>query len=252
MDSTTINYVLLAWILLAVAVFVSLFFINAPYGRYLRGRSIQSLNGKLGWIIMEAPAPLVFAACFLTGYDTATITQVVLLVLWQSHYIDRSFIYPLKMRISSNPLPLTVLSAGFIFNLMNAYLNGSYIIMNTARYSVNWLHDIRFLGGLSIFIVGFLINRHSDLILYRIRQTSQDAYAIPRGGLFRWVSCPNYLGEILIWTGWTVATWSPVAAAFALWTVANLAPRARSHHRWYREYFDDYPEKRRALVPWFW
>ncbi|HEY90249.1 MAG TPA: DUF1295 domain-containing protein [Dehalococcoidia bacterium] len=252
MDNAAFNYVLLAWALLAVAVFISLFFINAPYGRYLRGRSAQSVNGKLGWIIMEAPAPLVFAACFLTGYDTATVTQVVLLILWQSHYIDRSLIYPLKLRISSNPLPLTVLSAGFVFNLMNAYLNGSYIIMNTTRYTASWLHDIRFLGGLSIFMVGFIVNRHSDLVLYRIRQTLQDTYAIPQGGLFRWISCPNYLGEILLWTGWTVATWSPVAAAFALWTIANLAPRARSHHKWYREYFNDYPEKRRALVPWFW
>ena len=41
----------------------------------------------------------------------------------------------------------------------------------------------------------------------------------------------------------------PNGLAFALWTIANLLPRARSHHRWYREKFPEYPPERRALVP---
>ncbi|MDH5284165.1 MAG: 3-oxo-5-alpha-steroid 4-dehydrogenase, partial [Gemmatimonadota bacterium] len=32
-------------------------------------------------------------------------------------------------------------------------------------------------------------------------------------------------------------------------TVANLAPRAWSHHRWYLEKFPDYPPDRKALIP---
>ena len=71
-----------------------------------------------------------------------------------------------------------------------------------------------------------------------------------RGGAFELVSCPNYLGEILEWCGWALATWSWPGLAFALYTIANLAPRAVTHHRWYRETFPDYPPKRRALVPY--
>lgn len=249
---TVLRFVLLSWVLLAVAVFASLFFINAPYGRYQARRSGPALNGKLGWIIMEAPAPLVFAVCFLVASASPTFTQTVLLIMWESHYLDRAFFYPMKMRISSKPMPLTVISAGIIFNVMNAYLNGSYIITNTPRYPAAWLSDIRFIIGIAIFIAGMIINRHSDLILYRIRQSGQGDYAIPEGGLFRWISCPNYLGEMLIWTGWMVSTWSPVAAAFTLWTVANLAPRARSHHKWYQQHFDTYPADRHALIPRIW
>ena len=36
------------------------------------------------------------------------------------------------------------------------------------------------------------------------------------------------------------------------YTFANLAPRAVSHRRWYRETFPDYPPSRKALVPWVW
>lgn len=36
---------------------------------------------------------------------------------------------------------------------------------------------------------------------------------------------------------------------FFLFTAANLIPRARSNHRWYRETFAGYPARRRALSP---
>jgi 3-oxo-5-alpha-steroid 4-dehydrogenase 1 len=252
MSESIFRNVLIIWILIAVAVFISLFFITAPYGRYFRLNSRLSIDGMYGWIIMEAPASLIFAACFITNIQIVTITQIVLLIMWQIHYLDRSFIYPVKRRISSKPLPLAILVAGFIFNSVNAYLNGMYTVLNASIYSIEWLTDVRFLTGLSLFFIGFIINRYSDLILYRIRSLSQEEYIIPYGGLFRWVSSPNYLGEILIWIGWTIATWSPVAAAFSLWTIANLAPRARAHHKWYQQQFDNYPEQRHALIPWLW
>ena len=43
--------------------------------------------------------------------------------------------------------------------------------------------------------------------------------------------------------------WSLAGLAFALYTTANLAPRAVDHHKWYRDTFPDYPTDRRALVP---
>ena len=55
--------------------------------------------------------------------------------------------------------------------------------------------------------------------------------------------------EIVEWLGWALLTWSPAGLAFAAWTMANLVPRARAHHRWYRERFPDYPARRKALVP---
>ena len=40
--------------------------------------------------------------------------------------------------------------------------------------------------------------------------------------------------------------------AFAVFTIANLAPRALTHHKWYRAQFPDYPPERRALIPGLW
>jgi hypothetical protein len=63
------------------------------------------------------------------------------------------------------------------------------------------------------------------------------------------VSCPNYLGEIVQWFGWALLGWSLPGLAFALFTLANLAPRAYAHHRWYLATFPDYPRDRAALLP---
>ncbi|MEJ2740465.1 MAG: DUF1295 domain-containing protein [Dehalococcoidia bacterium] len=252
MSETAFRYILAGWIFIAIIVFIALFFISAPYGRHFRRSFGPSINAKLGWILMESPAPLVFAFTFLISAQPATTVPMIFLLMWEIHYFDRSFIYPLTIRLSSKPLPVTVMGAGMIFNTLNAYLNVKYISMNAHMYSSAWLSDIRFLAGLAIFFSGFIINRHSDYILYRIRHNTMQEYGIPQAGFYRWVSCPNYLGEIMIWIGWTITTWSPVAAAFSLWSIANLAPRAKAHHRWYKERFEDYPEQRHILVPWLW
>ena len=75
---------------------------------------------------------------------------------------------------------------------------------------------------------------------------------MPHGELYRWISCPNYLGELIEWAGWAVATWSLPGLGFAVWTAANLVPRARANHRWYRSHFADYPNERKALIPGVW
>jgi protein-S-isoprenylcysteine O-methyltransferase Ste14 len=245
-------YVSLPWVLLAVAVFVALFFVTAPYGRHAGRNPGPSINNGLAWLLMEAPAPLVFAACYLVGSPPLTATQLVFLGMWESHYLDRTFLYPFAVRISRKPFPILILLSGFIFNLTNAYLNGSYIVTHSQSYQMVWLRDGRFILGITLFILGFIINRHADYILRGIRHSITGDYAIPQHGLYRWVSCPNYLGEIIMWLGWALATWSPAAAAFALWTIANLVPRAHAHHRWYHEHFAEYPQRRRALLPGIW
>ena len=53
------------------------------------------------------------------------------------------------------------------------------------------------------------------------------------GGCFEWVSGANYFGEIIEWIGFAVASWSFPAAAFALFSISNIGPRALHHHRWF-------------------
>ena len=137
----------------------------------------------------------------------------------------------------------------FVFNMINGYLNGRYLFTFAPEYTSYWIKDIRFLGGLGLFLVGFAINLHSDNVLRRLRQEGKKDYEIPYKGLFKYISCANYFGEIIEWLGWAVATWSWPGLAFFLFTVANLFPRAHQHQKWYRKEFPDYPKKRKAIIP---
>jgi 3-oxo-5-alpha-steroid 4-dehydrogenase 1 len=201
--------------------------------------------------VMEVPAALGFAVCFVLGEHRTSITAWVLVVLWEAHYVHRSFIYPFQLHGSDRRMPVVIVALGFAFNLLNGYLNGRYLFTFSGGYAATWLFDPRFLAGSTVFLAGYVINRQADRTLGQLRRAGA-GYAIPQGGLYRWISCPNYLGEIVEWFGWALLTWSLAGLAFAVWTLANLAPRARSHHRWYRDHFVDYPPQRKALVPGLW
>lgn len=246
------NWLIITAFLLATVVFIVLFFVTAPYGRHTRSGWGPTVGDRFGWVVMESAAPLIFLACYLVGPGKGSITALVFLGMWEVHYVHRAFIFPFSMRNNARRMTLVVVGLGFLFNAMNAYLNGRYVFDLSGGYSVQWLSEPRFVIGAAVFLVGFVINRQADWTLRGLRRPNEYGYSIPSGGLYRWISCPNYSGEIMIWIGWTIATWSLAGLVFAVWTAANLVPRARSHQVWYREHFPDYPEKRKALVPLLW
>jgi 3-oxo-5-alpha-steroid 4-dehydrogenase 1 len=251
-ESTIYNSLLIAWFVLALVVFIALFFVVAPYGRHVRKGWGYSVGNKLGWVLMEAPAPIAFAVCALVGNVRFTIASFIFLGLWEIHYLHRAFIYPFSLRGTARVMPLSVVSFGMFFNFMNGYLNGRYIFSISGGYADSWMRDPRFIIGIILFIAGYVINRQSDTVLRGLRKPGESGYKISYARFFRWVSSPNYLGEITIWVGWAIATWSWPGLAFAFWTAANLVPRARANHNWYRKNFADYPPERKALIPGIW
>lgn len=242
---------MIVWAVLVMAAFTFLYLLRrtAPYGRHYVSTELRPhIPARLAWIIMELPAPLLFLVVFFYGKHGFQLVPLLFLVMWQGHYLNRTFVYPFRVRASGRKMPLLLVASGFFFNVINAYINARFI-SEFGEYANDWLADPRFLIGVSIFLFGLVLNLHADNTLIRLRQSNETGYAIPHGGGFRFVSCPNYLGEILEWLGWAVATWSPCGLVFFLFTVANLAPRARSNHRWYLETFSNYPAHRRALIP---
>jgi protein-S-isoprenylcysteine O-methyltransferase Ste14 len=251
-DRFLFDLLLLSSLAAAAVTAMFLVFVAAPYGRHVRKGWGPTMDNRLGWIVMEAPAPLVFALCFMVGEYRNTVTALVFLLMWEAHYMHRSFVYPFGLRSAGKRMPVVIAGMGFLFNALSGYLNGRWLYAFSGGYPDSWLLDPRFVAGLLLFVAGFIINRQADRTLRHLRENGGSGYAVPRGGMYRWISCPNYFGEIIEWIGWAIATWSLAGLAFALWTAANLVPRARSHHQWYRESFADYPPERKALVPRLW
>ncbi len=249
---TTYNTLLRISFPLALITFILLRFVTAPYGRYKRKGWGPLVSNRLGWFLMEAPSAIVFAVLFYIGKVPKTPPLLLFFFLWEFHYIHRAFVYPFQIAKGKKNMPLTILLMGLVFNLGNAYLNGSYLFFLSPGYAASWFTQPQMVLGLALFTTGFLINRWADRVLLSLRRENKNEYQIPQGGLYHWVSCPNYLGEILEWVGWAIATWSLAGLSFAVWTIANLAPRAYAHHRWYRQHFPEYPSERKALLPGIW
>jgi hypothetical protein len=242
----------LTWVMFGfgAATLVALSLITAPYGRHARTGWGPTTSARTGWIVMEIPAVVAFAIIYAAGQHRANTAPLVLLAIWQAHYAYRALIYPFRLGPRAMPMPWVIVLTGLVFNTFNAYLNARWI-SHLGDYPVATLTTPWFVAGTLIFAAGLLLNRAADRALFALRATSsgERRYSIPRGKLFERISCPNYLGEIVQWFGWAVLTWSLPGLACAVYTLANLAPRALAHHAWYRAQFADYPPKRRALVP---
>ncbi len=234
------------WIALSVIIFFVLLKISAPYGRHTRTNWGPPINSTLGWVVMEIVSPLVFAIFFFQGEEKGLVNWT-LFGLWMFHYFNRSIIYPLRASKKDSSMPLLICVFAVIFNSVNGFLNGYYLGV-LKNFESSWFTDFRFIAGVLIFITGFIINFHSDNTLLALRK-QKGGYKIPFGGMYKWISSPNYFGEILEWFGWALATWSLPGLTFALWTFANLFPRALSHHKWYKGQFQDYPKDRKAILP---
>jgi protein-S-isoprenylcysteine O-methyltransferase Ste14 len=240
------------WILLGLSAvtFPFLFFVTMPYGRHMKDDRAPKMKALPGWLIMEAPAPIIFPIIFAQGANASQLVPIIFLGIWECHYFYRSFLFPLRMRDRGKLKPVAAVAVGFLFNTVNGFLN-AYAITELAPhlYETNWLWDPRFLVGIALMIIGVSTNIHSDTILRNLRKPGETGYKIPYGGFYRWVSSPNYLGEITEWVGFALATWTTAGLAFALFSFANLFPRAIAHHRWYHDKFEDYPEDRKAIIP---
>jgi 3-oxo-5-alpha-steroid 4-dehydrogenase 1 len=244
----TYGWLVVLQIALAIPTLLSLFFVAAPYGRHARDGWGPSIPARIGWIVMESPSVWFFVWVYFLGPNAMQPVPLCFLAMWQLHYLYRSFLFPFLIRAEGRRMPITIPAMAIAFNLLNDWVNARWI-SSVGTYPADWFLSWQFLLGSALFLGGFALNVTSDRTLRNLRAPGETGYKIPRGGAFEYVTAPNYLGEIVEWTGWAIATWSPAGLAFALYTFANLAPRAITHHRWYRERFPDYPRDRKALLP---
>jgi len=187
---------------------------------------------------------------FFTGALQKTSVSYFFWALWLLHYVNRTFIFPFRIKTEGKKIPIFIVVSAILFNFMNGFLNGYWLGNFGGNYDpATYFSSLNFIIGIVIFGAGFFINNYSDTILINLRKPGESGYKIPTGGLFKYVSCPNHFGEIVEWTGYAIMVMGLPAWSFALWTFCNLVPRTLDHHKWYREKFSEYPKERKAVIP---
>jgi len=245
----TFDIICWIWIAVAVIIFPILLKVKQPYGRHSKNNWGPMINNRLGWFLMEFPSLAIFG--YLVIFKANLLNVLILLpaFLWMLHYIHRVLIFPLQIRTARKKIPVLIVLLAFIFNIINGFLNGYWFVQFAPDYRSGVLINLRLIAGVIIFISGFAINKYHDSILIKLRPTSGNGYKIPYGGLFKYVSCPNFLGEIISWSGFALVAFNLPALSFLVWTIVNLTTRALDHHRWYIKEFPEYDKERKALIP---
>ena len=245
----TFDIFLIVMAVAALAVFIALHFFEAGYGYLFDRRYGPPIPNKIGWVLMESPVFILMCILWATSDRMGQAGPLALFLLFEAHYFQRSFIFPMLLRGNSR-MPLGIVLMGMLFNTLNALMQGGWIFyVSPDGYYDNWFAQPYIYVGGALFIAGMAINLHSDRIIRHLRKPGDTRHYIPRGGMFRYVSSANYFGELLEWVGFAVASWSWAGAVFAWWTFANLAPRAASLRRRYEQEFgEEFSRLRRKRI----
>lgn len=242
---------IVCWVVLGIGAGGYLLRCEAPYGRFSNKNWGPMISNRWGWFLMEASVLVAFASRIpFRQFDWKTPAGLMI-ALFFLHYLHRSMVYPLMIRTRGKRMPVLIMLSAILFNTVNGFLLGTWF-SRWAHYPGDWFRSPLFVTGAALFIGGMAMNWRSDYILIHLRKKGETGYKIPQSGLFKYVSSPNLLGEIIEWGGYALLTCSPPALAFFIWTCANLVPRAVSNHRWYKQHFPDYPPDRKRLFPLLW
>jgi len=260
-SSSILNYLLdqyelflLVMVLLAVIVFIALNFVEAGYGITIDKKWGATINNKIAWFFMETPVFIFMTIlCLLslriTQFNISTsLVPLIIFLFFQTHYIRRSFVFPFLLKGKSK-MPVTVMLMGVLFNLCNAFMQGGWIFYKSSEtmYSISWLWTPQFIIGSLIFFGGMAINIQSDKIILDLRKPGDTKHYLPSKGLFKHVTGAHYFGEVIEWIGFAILTWSISGVVFALWTFANLAPRANAVYKKYKKMFGEEIIKEKKL-----
>ena len=246
--------------IVGLVVFISLYFVDAGYGKMRTEKWGPAMSNKAGWFLMEAPVFLVVLYLYFKSlplYDgvTANVPYWVFFLLFEFHYFQRSFIFPFLLK-GKGKMPFAIMILSFIWNVINGYIQGFWLFHLAPQfypdlYTPDWVTTPQFIIGTVLFVIGWCINMHSDYVIRTLRKPGDTNHYLPKKGLYKYVTSANYLGEITEWLGFAILTWSLAGLLFFWFSCCNLVPRSNSIYKKYEEEFpDEFDRKKlKRIIP---
>lgn len=208
-----------------------------------------TMPAQYGTLVQSSPVLVVTSIlCSLTAAkQLGHAPNAALVLIFSAHYVYRTLVYSSIVSLhASVSVPRCALT--FLYAIYSSYLQMRYVTQY-ATYDPDWLLGPAFTVGSGMWLGGLLVAIYADCAIKRARS---DGRRVMCGGVFDYITMPQYAGEMLAWMGFAVACWSVQGLSVALVSVAVLAPRAWRRHRWCVEHVPDFPAGRAVLVPFLW
>jgi very-long-chain enoyl-CoA reductase len=210
----------------------------------------------LWFIVRKVPGSYLTQLVYPGTSSAASVStsqyQDILAIMFTVHFLKREIETILIHRFGNDTMPLTNIFKNSGYYWLFAYWI-AYVTMHPLYTppACNWSKT----SGIILFCVSELLNLKAHVDLRNLRPAGTRIRQVPKTLLFKFVSCPNYLFEILSWIGFTIASQSIAAATFTIVGAAQMTVWAIAKHKRYRKEFDGqdgrelYPKNRKILIP---
>jgi very-long-chain enoyl-CoA reductase len=172
------------------------------------------------------------------------------------HFAKRELETVFVHKFSAATMPAAYILRNSAHYWILAGLNISYFVFapgSLASLPLAALSDVQryaVYAGLALYVYGELANLYTHVVLSNLRPRGTTIRAIPKGFGFNWVTCPNYLFEIVAWIGIALVarSWATVVfIAVAWWMMQRWAVVREKRYR--KEFAGVYRPHRYPLTP---
>ncbi|KAJ7350968.1 hypothetical protein OS493_037502 [Desmophyllum pertusum] len=209
------------------------------------------INARFGWTMCYGiPATVYIVLWYLSGMPQSTF-HLVTLITYLGHFVKRVlealFLHKYSKKISI--LPATEIA---MFYSLGSVVQHYWCNLYTQGPLADKLssNHIAFTVGIMLYITGELINLYHHVILANLRPAgTSSGYVIPQAGLFPYIVCPHYFGELIAWYGMAVAGQHLCVYLAWLSMLCYLSGRSHQTQVWYQKKIENFPKDRRNLFP---
>ena len=131
----TFNIFLTVMTVTAAVVFIALHYVRAGYGMMYTRQWGVTVNNKLGWVLMEAPVFFAMLAFWWFSDRRTEVVPLIFLILFEIHYFQRSFIFPMLLR-GKGKMPRVHYRDGGVFQSAQRLYAGRLDILDISRKQV--------------------------------------------------------------------------------------------------------------------
>ncbi|GAN09360.1 3-oxo-5-alpha-steroid 4-dehydrogenase family protein [Mucor ambiguus] len=198
------------------------------------GMSISSFNGML---LIYSPSLIVSILFFIWSINDYRMLMISAAIF--AHYLKRVLEVVFIHRYSGqSKLKDNTLISTFYFSFTSfIYKMSLHVPESDSKLA---------LCGVAMFILGEYTNFYHHLLLRQLRKDGSKEYKIPSGGLFDYVWCPHYLGEIISFVAMVLLTQHILILILQLGSAGYLATRAYNTKKCSS---DTYDTKHEAILP---
>jgi len=173
--------------------------------------------------------------------------QKVAFMLWMTHYTKRLLETIFVHEFGTLTMPVFNLFKNCLYYWSFAAAVGYNVNIPNAQDLPSWHLYL----GFPWFCVFMLLNFLCHLRLKYMRPKGTNDFVIPHGGLFEYITCPNYFCEIMTWFGFNILTgFTPAGIAFNIVGAAQMVKWATERREKFIKLFGSkWPKKRWVLFP---